>query len=1332
MNNFQKGLIQDTTEYNQPPHSYRYALNMSFESNSGDMFAIGSESGNKLKLKVGKTIIGTQLLPDEQLLLYSTDETVSEIGIYNLVTEEYSVLIQSTCLGFSSKYPIRSLMRIRKGCERIIYFTDRHNPYRSINLDDLSSYTDDVDNANALDNWDCDKFKLSPNYKIPNINLVSVNDAGGSLPVGTYVISLRYLDSDLNPSNFLYSTNPIPIVDEPLSGSYASIDGGLPEVNTGTAYTGSVPTTNKSITIDISNLDESQSYVQLAFIHYNSATQAVSKVNYSEPLSIQDTVTYTYDGTGEIGDLNDIIIDNETIDIVNHHAQYDSSLWLAGLKNTVHDYSEYQRYASKIKVEWVTKQTQVTNQTHPGDPKCPETYWDTRTFMGDEVYALGIAYRYKNGTLSPVFHIPGRPVTENDLISIPASNDTAHLGSGDQPRWKVENTGYYQLDSHKYPKIKGCDNEYIWGVDYDGNPLVDTPIRHHRAPSRRDIPTYDASTDSINIIGLQFSNIEYPDSDIVGHVLYAAKRNPTDETVHDMAIFNSVIEDSDRFSFQAFNVVNSPVSFTMRTYWSPKMLFDRHIIQGSHVKWTNRIEADYSVSTSGPYQVVGLFNLNKNSQVGKLTYLNTYNQTTTVNGKIAKQYLVSPYTYIPQDSSVLPKPFYNFSVTNPTGLVIFDSTQNESASQNILLGIFSSFYKEVYTDLFNIIYRPLSNGDLKAESASDTFTLYSGDSFVTYMNLHTINAPQYSQGIIDDTFNDLYEAILIDSQYISGVWVDSVINTALRHGDNLDSCNNYYKGGSLHDYAANKVLEPDSDQVGKYNVRGIPCQEYYAYNKDFSIVNEIKVNFPLNRTYDYCSKCQNDTPYRIIASEVSYQEETVDTYKIFRPLNRTDLPGNTGPVQALKVFNDKLYAITEEGLYFIPAKPETLSASDSTVYLTKGERFSIPPKRILSNDFQYAGTTHDLSVISTEYGITYAHAESGKIFFFSDKLDELSGKGLRYFFHDNLRISLKDQLQSLGITYELDNTPTHAFGTGIISVYDPLKKRVIFSKKDYKYIAHKELTTDTTAIDKVIWDGEKFYINNSNNTELIINLDNKEYFENKSFTVSFSFIRSAWESFYSYLPDLFVNTHRTFFSIKDDGLYEHGQDNTPQTYYEKTYEAVIDFIEESAPDRQALKSIPTKFNSSIFYSLNLNTICIDDKEVVYPYRTFDRICLYNSYELSPIISILPKDPDNPFATVLNDNQIAAELTDREFELNNIRDYVVNLNNNPLFTSDWEHTQNIYPIDKVPNPQVYDINKNLYQMSRLRDRFLGIRLYFTPDGSERILMTLATARTKKTF
>lgn len=63
-------------------------------------------------------------------------------------------------------------------------------------------------------------------------------------------------------------------------------------------------------------------------------------------------------------------------------------------------------------------------------------------------------------------------------------------------RWEVYNTAikinddtgymaYHENESVKYPDIKDCEGNSIWGVDICGNRLVNNSIRHHRLPDRK-------------------------------------------------------------------------------------------------------------------------------------------------------------------------------------------------------------------------------------------------------------------------------------------------------------------------------------------------------------------------------------------------------------------------------------------------------------------------------------------------------------------------------------------------------------------------------------------------------------------------------------------------------------------------------------------------------------------------------------------------------------------------------------------------------------------------------------------------------------------------------
>lgn len=110
--------------------------------------------------------------------------------------------------------------------------------------------------------------------------------------------------------------------------------------------------------------------------------------------------------------------------------------------------------------------------------------------MEDEIYALGIVYVMEDGSLSPVFHIPGRPADvvtgTNPLIGAVSgiaddgepwdTGDVTSYGTGipasKTQRWQQISTatkngpntsrglmGYHETVTATYPAIEACDGE---------------------------------------------------------------------------------------------------------------------------------------------------------------------------------------------------------------------------------------------------------------------------------------------------------------------------------------------------------------------------------------------------------------------------------------------------------------------------------------------------------------------------------------------------------------------------------------------------------------------------------------------------------------------------------------------------------------------------------------------------------------------------------------------------------------------------------------------------------------------------------------------------------
>lgn len=80
-----QGLSTDTSPIIQPEGTLRFALNAVDESEIGDSIFPGNAEGNEVagSLKEGYIAIGKVYMRDGNTAVFSTNGTVSEIGIYN-------------------------------------------------------------------------------------------------------------------------------------------------------------------------------------------------------------------------------------------------------------------------------------------------------------------------------------------------------------------------------------------------------------------------------------------------------------------------------------------------------------------------------------------------------------------------------------------------------------------------------------------------------------------------------------------------------------------------------------------------------------------------------------------------------------------------------------------------------------------------------------------------------------------------------------------------------------------------------------------------------------------------------------------------------------------------------------------------------------------------------------------------------------------------------------------------------------------------------------------------------------------------------------------------
>jgi hypothetical protein len=192
-----------------------------------------------------------------------------------------------------------------------------------------------------------------------------------------------------------------------------------------------------------------------------------------------------------------------------------------------------------------------------------------------------------------------------------------------------------------------------------------------------------------------------------------------------------------------------------------------------------------------------------------------------------------------------------------------------------------------------------------------------------------------SSNIFDNIFGE--GPAKIEYELIQDVFIESPYNMENRLQGTV--CNMYYDGTKrIDDVIIDKTCEiilPEKKR--KWKLKDSICKEWYGYNKDFSIINDYKKFLPLSYAFDYCSKCSNKYPDRIIWSEVQSEEQISDSYRIFKPLNYVDIPANRGVISDMTYKENYLITRTEQSAYLLQPNPQRLQASGTSIVLGTGE-----------------------------------------------------------------------------------------------------------------------------------------------------------------------------------------------------------------------------------------------------------------------------------------------------------------------------------------------------------------------------------------------------------
>lgn len=495
----------------------------------------------------------------------------------------------------------------------------------------------------------------------------------------------------------------------------------------------------------------------------------------------------------------------------------------------------------------------------------------------------------------------------------------------------------------------------------------------------------------------------------------------------------------------------------------------------------------------------------------------------------------------------------------------------------------------------------------------------------------------------------------------------------------------------------------------------------YIFRSDLLVKPE---HFSLDPSYKFLSQNQvfsnqlvtlPKAPIReknsISYSLPSFNTQKVNNWRYFLPNNyfafdERDYGTLTG-IHALD--QDKVIFLFSSASPFVSLgrdQLETLNGRNVTI--GDAGLFAQTPRELMHTDVAY-GSNHDkIAFSSTQFGHFYISRKQGKIFNFSSQLDEISREGFHMWCNKYMPLNIDKDFP----TYPyLDNPLT---GVGYLISFDNVYETVYISKRDYKVKAEYK--------DSIEYDisKNKFY-----HQGLEIALENKGYFDNASWTLSYNSPNKAFQSFHDWFPDAVIQEEQHFVTVKDNKLWKHNQRcDLFANYYGVDYPYEIEFGVSTNSTVNILQSV--EYEQEAYEYRN------DCRDKYHNYtETFDKAMVYNSEQFSGMLSLV--DATNTKNTHRDYPKFISNLysiipyvkVENKFRFNEFRDYTADRGR--FLTSGQRHIFNVKPNGYERFMNIPNINYGQAYPPRIRHYFNKVWLSKEKCGNINLITKFASTK-----
>ena len=340
-------------------------------------------------------------------------------------------------------------------------------------------------------------------------------------------------------------------------------------------------------------------------------------------------------------------------------------------------------------------------------------------------------------------------------------------------------------------------------------------------------------------------------------------------------------------------------------------------------------------------------------------------------------------------------------------------------------------------------------------------------------------------------------------------------------------------------------------------------KEEFIYDRSYS--KQLTENGIYQQRLDFDplvdATCYQYLKNRVIYSLPAFKDQKADNWKTYLANNFYDFPmGEFGELTVMHAIDNQqiIFLFDKASPYITVGRDELqLDGSGKKITLGDGGLFAREPRPLAHTDFHYGNSQSKRAFVNTQFGSFYPSQRQGRIFNYTGKLDELSKNGMYYWFKNYLPSKL---LQEFPDFKDSDNT---LVGTGLISVFDNNDERYYLTKRDF--------SIKPEHIGKVTYNKEKnkFYYGVGE-----ISLSDVNYFNDASWTISYSPKDQSFISWHDWHPDFTLQTENHFLSVRNKAIWKHNvSNNSFCNFYGKQYPFSFELLINNGQNNEILRSI---------------------------------------------------------------------------------------------------------------------------------------------------------------